>query len=91
MRFDQGDLDLFIKITALHRAVTPKLTTVLKEWLDVQPGLGPIGPDEAAWSLVETLFAITIRKGPDQAFDHRRYLRTLCRLVFPSNDEARLR
>lgn len=91
LRFDPSDLDLVIKISALHRAVAPKLVAVLEKWLAAQPGLGPLDPTEAAWLLIQTLFAITIRKGPDQAFDHRRYLRALSRLVFPPDDEARTR
>lgn len=83
LRFDLGDLDLVIKISALHRAVAPKLVAVLEAWLAVQPGLGPIDPPESAWLFIQTLFDIIIRKGSDPAFDHRRYLRDLCRLVFP--------
>jgi len=91
LRFDLGDLDLVVKISALHRSVAPKLVAVLEEWLAAQPGLGPLDPTEAAWLFIQTLFAITIRKGPDPEFDHRRYLRALSRLVFPPDDEARLR
>ena len=74
-----NDEDLVVRTISLYRAIEPRLTAALESRLSDggEPFPRVANPRFAAGLLVQSLFNLMVRLGPDPQFDYRRYLGSL--------------
>lgn len=74
-----NDEDLVVRTISLYRAIEPRLTAALESRLSDggEPSPHVTNPRFSAWLLVQSLFNLMVRLGPDPQFDYRRYLGSL--------------